>query len=339
MRDYFIRRFLLIPPTLLGVVLLVFIIVQFVPGGPMEQRMMEMQSMDSGGRGARSAGQGMALSEEQMQRLKEYYGFDKPIPIRFINWVGKAASGDLGESVKYGEPVTSIIRQRMPVSIFYGLLTLCITYSVCIPLGVMKAIRHRTFVDNSTSVLIFFGYSIPGYAMGALLILFFSIRMDWFPTGGFTSIMFDTLEPWEKVKDLFHHAVLPLSCYLISSFAVTTMLMKNQLMDNLAADYVRTAMAKGCSFRQAVLRHAMRNSLIPIATTFGQNVTLLVGGSFLIESIFDIEGFGLLGLTSILNRDYPIVIGVVFLSSGLLMLGNILSDMLVAVVDPRIRFK
>lgn len=133
--------------------------------------------------------------------------------------------------------------------------------------------------------------------------------------------------------------MLPLACYLIGSFAVTTLLMKNNLMDNLAADYMRTAVAKGVSFRQAVIRHALRNSLIPIATTFGQNITLLVSGSFLIETIFDINGFGLLGLTSIFDRDYPIVMGIIFLASLLLLLGNILSDALVALIDPRIRFK
>src|SRR5690606_36619353 len=137
---------------------------------------------------------------------------------------------------------------------------------------------------------------------------------------------------------LFYHAALPLICYLISSFALVTLLMKNHLMDNLAADYMRTATAKGLDFRHAVRRHALRNSLIPIATTFGQNITLLVGGSFLIETIFDIDGFGLLGFTAILNRDYPVVMGVVLLASLLLLIGNIISDILVALVDPRIRF-
>jgi microcin C transport system permease protein len=157
--------------------------------------------------------------------------------------------------------------------------------------------------------------------------------------GGFTSYNFDDLTLGGKIGDLLHHAVLPLACYLVGSFAVTTLLMKNHLMDNLSADYVRTALAKGVSFNQAVLKHALRNSLIPIATTFGQNITLVVSGSFLIETVFDINGFGLLGLSSIFDRDYPVVMGVIFLASLLLLLGNILSDVLVALIDPRIRFK
>jgi microcin C transport system permease protein len=247
--------------------------------------------------------------------------------------------GDLGSSYRYNEPVWDIIQSRFPVSLFYGVLTLIITYAISIPLGVLKAIKHRTAVDNVTSVIIFAGYAVPGYVLGSLLLLYFSVRLEWFPMGGFTSYDFADLGTWEKVKDLFHHAALPLACYLVGSFAVTTLLVKNNLMDNLAADYVRTAIAKGVSFPKAVTRHALRNSMIPVATTFGQNVTLLVTGSFLIETIFDINGFGLLGLTAIFDRDYPIVMGVVLLSSFLLLLGNILSDIIVALVDPRVRFQ
>jgi microcin C transport system permease protein len=339
MRDYFIRRLLLIPPTLFGITILLFAITRVVPGGPLERAIMEAQqaSMSSGVSSA--AGQNMALSEEQLQQLKEYYGFDKPVLVSYGLWVGKLLRGDLGTSYRYNEPVWDIIRSRFPISLFYGVVSLIITYAVCIPLGIVKAIKHRTFVDNATSVVIFAGYAVPGYVLGALLLLYFSVQLEWFPLGGFTSLYFDELSTWEKVKDITSHAILPLACYLVGSFAVTTLLMKNNLMDNLAADYVRTAVAKGVSFKDAVVKHALRNSLIPIATTFGQNITLLVGGSFLIETIFDINGFGLLGLTAIFDRDYPVVMGVVFLTSLLLLIGNIISDILVAFVDPRIRFK
>ncbi|MEE4298495.1 MAG: ABC transporter permease [Pseudomonadales bacterium] len=336
MRDYFLRRLLLIVPTLLGITLLVFAITRLVPGGPLERAIMEAQQA---GAGAATVGQGMALSETQLQQLREYYGFDKPWYLSYVDWLGKVASGDLGESYRYNESVWDVIRERFPISLFYGLVTLVITYLVCIPLGIVKALRHRTLFDNVTSILIFAGYAVPGYVLGALLLLFFAVEMDLFPMGGFTSYDFEELGPVEQVLDVLHHAALPLLCYLVGSFAVTTLLMKNNLMDNLAADYVRTAVAKGVPFHRAVTGHALRNSMIPIATTFGQNITLLVGGSFLIESIFDIDGFGLLGLTSIFDRDYPVVMGIVLLSSLLLLVGNILSDLLVATVDPRIRFQ
>jgi microcin C transport system permease protein len=339
MGGYFLRRLLLLPPTLIGITILVFVITRLVPGGPLERAIMEAQQASISSGVSSTAGQGMALSEDQLQQLREYYGFDKPWPVSYALWVGKVVRGDLGTSYRYNEPVWDIIRSRFPVSLFYGIVTLIITYAVSIPLGVLKAIKHRTAVDNVTSIIIFAGYAVPGYVLGSLLLLYFSVRLEWFPMGGFTSLYFDDLGTWGKIKDLFHHAALPLACYLIGSFAVTTLLVKNNLMDNLAADYVRTAIAKGVSFRRAVTGHALRNSLIPIATTFGQNVTLLVTGSFLIETIFDINGFGLLGLSAIFDRDYPIVMGVVLLSSMLLLIGNILSDIIVAFVDPRVRFQ
>ena len=340
MREYFFKRLLLIPPTLLGVTIIVFAITRLVPGGPLERAIMESQMMDASGSGfSQSAGQGMAISEAQLEQLKAYYGFDKPVIESYLIWTGKVLTGDLGSSYRYNEPVWDVIKDRFPVSIYYGLITLVLTYLVCIPLGVLKAVRHRTAVDTFSSILIFIGYAIPGYALGSLLLLYFSVRLEWLPMGGFVSFTFQDKTLLGQITDLLEHSALPLICYMVGSFALVTLLLKNHLMDNLAADYVRTAIAKGVSFRQSVLKHALRNSLIPIATTFGQNITLLVGGSFLIESIFDIDGFGLLGLTSILDRDYPVVMGVVLLSSLLLLIGNILSDILVALVDPRIRFQ
>lgn len=340
MRAYFLRRLLLIPPTLFGITIIVFLITRIVPGGPIERAIMEMQavSMSAGVTGGNFGARQQALSDEQLEQLKEYYGFDKPPLISYIHWLGNVLRGDLGTSYRYNEPVWQIIKERFPISIFYGICTLIITYLICIPLGVLKAIKHRTFVDNITSVLIFTGYAIPGYVLGALLVVFLAARMEWFPMGGFTSIYFEDLSTWGKIKDIAWHAVLPLCSYLIGSFALVTLLMKNHLMDNLAADYIRTAVAKGVPFRKAVTGHALRNSLIPIATTFGQNIVLLVGGSFLIETIFDINGFGLLGFTAILDRDYPIVMGVLLLTSILLLIGNIISDILVALIDPRVRF-
>jgi microcin C transport system permease protein len=338
-RDYFLRRLLLVVPTLLGITIIVFTVTRLVPGGPLERAIMEAQQMDaSTGFSSQAAGQGMAISEAQLQKLKEYYGFDKPVLQSYLDWLGKVLTGDLGTSYRYNEPVWDVIQDRFPVSLYYGLVTLVLTYAVCIPLGIVKAIKHRTAIDNATSILVFIGYAIPGYALGSLLLLYFSVRLEWFPMGGFISLDFQDKDLTGKTLDLLQHSVLPLTCYMVGAFALVTMLLKNHLMDNLAADYIRTAIAKGASFRQSVTRHAMRNSMIPIATTFGQNITLLVGGAPLIETIFDIDGFGLLSLTAILDRDYPVVMGVVFLSSLLLLIGNIISDFLVALVDPRIRF-
>jgi microcin C transport system permease protein len=337
MRAYFLRRLLLLPPTLIGITLIVFFITRIVPGGPLEQTLMEARMLGSG-RHASLGGQGTALSADQLEQLKQYYGFDKPWYAGYCAWLGKVLTGDLGMSYRYNEPVWDLMKERFPISLFYGVIVLIITYGVCVPLGILKAIRHNTWMDTGSSILIFIGYAVPGYVLAALLLVFFSAHMRWFPMGGFVSDDFSTYTLAGKCGDLAWHSVLPLICYLVGSFAFVTLLLKNQLLDNLAADYMRTAIAKGSPYRLAVLRHALRNSLIPLATNFGQNITLLVFGSFLIETIFDIEGFGLLGYSSIRERDYPVVMGILLLTSMLLLLGNIISDMLVALVDPRVKF-
>ena len=247
--------------------------------------------------------------------------------------------GDLGRSFRYGKPVGQVIWERLPVSTYFGFMTMLIVYAVCLPLGFYKAINHNSWFDNTTSVLIFMGYAIPGYVLGFLLILFCAVNNEWFPTTGFTSIGFDELSTGDKIKDVLHHSVLPLCAYLVGGFAFVTMLMKNHLMDNLSADYMRTALSKGVAYRDAVRRHALRNSMIPIATNLGHQVMLFVTGSFLIEKIFDINGFGLLGFNAIIDRDFPVVMGVLMLSAFLMLLGNVISDFLMAMVDPRVRFK
>ena len=262
-----------------------------------------------------------------------------PVAELFMTRYEGVLQGNFGQSTRYGEPVLSVITERLPVSTYFGLLTFLITYIVCIPLGIFKAVRHNTLSDDISSILIFVGYAVPGYALGSLLLLFFSVKLDWLPMGGLTSSRFDELSAWEQVKDLAIHTFQPLCCYLIGGFAFVTMLMKNHLMDNLASDYVRTAMAKGVSFGVAVRKHALRNSLVPLATNVGHQVTLFVTGSFLIETIFDIDGFGLLGFNSVIDRDYPVVMGVLTLSATLMLIGNVLSDALVALVDPRVRFE
>ncbi|MCX6836261.1 MAG: ABC transporter permease [Verrucomicrobia bacterium] len=418
MRDYFIRRFLLILPTLIGATLVVFFITRVTPGGPLEAALRQAAAQQ-GDRGMKDAG--ASLSEEQKEEMAAYYGFDRPFFPAYLAWLGilpkegdkqfiKFAKdkqempvtlqellpreqwkpnnayrttqakvsrdgkltaddasglkewrtreekekervqvfrpkfdgllqGNLGTSTRYNESVWDMIRERMPISIFYGLVTFIISYLVCIPLGILKAIKHRTVIDNASSILIFVGYSIPGFVLASVLVVYLAARLNWFPTGGFVSENFDSLTVGGKAWDVVHHAVLPLICYMVGSFAFMTMLVKNNLMDNLAADYVRTAVAKGAGFKRAVLVHALRNSLIPLATTLGHIVSIFVAGSTLIELIFEINGFGLLGYYSVLDRDYPLVMGILVIQVVLLMVGNILSDFFVALTDPRIRFE
>ena len=336
MTSYFLRRLLLIIPTFIGITLLVFAITRVVPGGPIE-RMMQASLQQGDQRAARTR-TGNTLDDKQLAQLQAYYGFDQPVLKSYAQWLWKVLQFDLGRSTRYHDPVWELIRERFPVSIFYGVATLLITYGVCIPLGIAKAVRHGSWFDNFSSLVVFMGYALPGYVVGIALITLLASQLDWFPLGGFVSDDFDELGTAGKIWDLLHHAMLPLIAYLAGSFALTTLMMKNALLDNLAADYVRTAVAKGQSFSGAVRHHALRNSLIPIATSFGDNLSLLIGGSFLIETIFNIDGIGLLGFEAVLERDYPVVMGILVISSLLFLLGNIVSDICVALVDPRIRF-
>jgi microcin C transport system permease protein len=343
MTAYFIRRLLLIIPTFLGITIMVFVITRFVPGGPIERiivQAQQMRSLEGGHRtGTSMDEQTQPLSEAQIAELKKYYGFDKPVLVSYGLWLGKVLKGDLGTSTRYYDPVWEMIKTRIPISLYFGILSMILVYGVCIPLGVFKAVRHKSLFDNLSSVIVFIGYAIPGWVAGVLLLILFSSHWDFFPLGGLVSDEFEDFTLVQKAGDLIRHTVLPLSAYVIGSFSIMTFLMKNTLMDNLASDYVRTAIAKGLPFRKAVFRHAFRNSLIPIATHFGNNISVILMGSFLIETVFNIDGMGLLGYESIVQRDYPVVLGILVISSLLLMIGNILSDVCVAIVDPRVQFK
>jgi microcin C transport system permease protein len=336
MKDYILRRLLLIIPTFIGITMMVFIMTRFVPGGPIERMIAQAQEA--------AAAQGynrmneVPLSADQMQELKSFYGFDKPVVISYLYWLKNVVLLDLGTSTRYYEPVWEIIKSKLPVSLFYGIMAMILTYSVCIPLGILKAVKHKTAVDNVTSIVVFVGYAIPNYVVAIMLLLVFSSWLDIFPLGGFTGNNFHELSFFGKIGDIFYHAALPLVAYMAGSFALMTFLMKNSLMEHLSSDFVRTAIAKGQNFRGAIFKHAFRNSLIPLATHFGNNISLILTGSYLIEKIFNIDGIGLLGLESVIERDYPVVMGILVISSLLFMIGNILSDICVAIVDPRVKF-
>jgi microcin C transport system permease protein len=305
------------------------------------------------------------IPTEALDEMKKFYGLDKPVPIRYLNWFWNVLHLNLGKSYVYSEPVWNVIKARFPVSIYFGLFSMILAYSVCIPLGVMKAVKHGSKFDIGSSVLVFIGYSTPGWALGAVLLVLFGGGSFWdvVPLGGFRA------ENWEgvaegirnllsneaqlryagklwndlpfvvRVLDQFHHTILPLLAWTIANFAVLTMLMKNSLMENLGQDYVRTAFAKGLPEKRVIFVHALRNSLIPIATGLGHIIGVILAGSYLIELMFNINGFGLLGFNSLVKRDYPVVLGTVVIASLLRLTGNILSDVFYALVDPRIRFK
>jgi microcin C transport system permease protein len=342
MSSYFLRRLLLVIPTFLGITLAAFIVMHFVPGGPIERQILryKMAMAQEGGAGS-MGGFSTELPPDAIEEMKRFYGFDKPVHIRYGLWLMNVLRLDLGRSYLYQDPVWDIIKSRFPISILLGLSGFVLSYLVCVPLGVFKAVKHGGTFDFGSSVLVFLGYSVPGWALGTALLVLFGggSFFDVFPLGGFRPGNWEYLGFFEKIWTQVQHMFLPVFCYMVGSFATLTILTKNSLMENLGQDYVRTAFAKGLSERRVVFVHALRNSLIPIATGLGHVFSLILAGSFLIERVFNIDGMGFLGYTSILQRDYPVALGILVVSSLLMLLGNILSDMIYVVVDPRIRFK
>ena len=252
-------------------------------------------------------------------------------------------TGNLGKSYAYLQPVTEVMRPRFKISLFFGLTSIFLSYLVCIPLGIKKALNHGSLFDFGSSVTIFIAYSIPGWALGGVLLVLFGggSFLDVFPLGGFRSPteVWDTLSPFEKIIDQIHHMVLPIIAWSITSFATLTILMKNSLLENLSQDYIRTAFAKGLKEKRVIWLHAIRNSLIPIASGIGHILGVLIAGSYFIERMFNIDGFGRMAYEAILARDYPITLGFLVMVVLIRLIGNIISDLALATVDPRIRFK
>lgn len=342
MTSYFLRRLLLIVPTFIGITMAAFVVMHFVPGGPIERQIMayKMSVAQSGGGGG--LGQfSVEISPEAVEEMKKFYGFDKPLHIRYATWLWNVLHLDLGRSYTYQDPVWDVIKSRFPVSIFLGLTGFLLSYLVCVPLGVLKAVKHGSTFDFFSSFIVFLGYSVPGWALGTALLVLFGggSFLSLFPLGGFRPDNWEYLSLGQKIVEQMRYMALPVFCYMVGEFATLTILTKNSLMENMSQDYVRTAFAKGLHKRRVIFVHALRNSLIPIATGIGHVFSLILAGSFLIEKVFNIDGMGFLGYNAILQRDYPVALGILVISSVLMLIGNIISDMIYAVVDPRIRFR
>ena len=411
-------------PTFLGSTILVFVILQIAPGGPIERAIMELQM------GGEEAGTSLSgemgssvLPESAMKELKRFYGFDKPIYQRYLIWLGLwpreikhrevlipasqsyiekrvgkrngeiwrvniqhssngklivletdnsesevwhasidsvkkngtiegvvfqkeisgILTGNLGKSYIYAKPVTEVMAPRFRISLLLGVTGMLLTYLVCIPLGIRKAISHGSAFDLVTSVIIFVAYSIPGWALGGVLLVLMGggSFLDLFPLGGIQSPkeIWDQMTLFQKIIDQIHHMILPIIAWSIGSFATLTVLMKNGLLENLSQDYIRTAFSKGLSENKVIWTHAIRNSIIPIAANIGQIIGVVIAGSYFIERVFNIEGFGKMAFEAVLQRDYPITLGFLVIVVLIRLLGNIISDFSLALADPRIRFK
>lgn len=345
MWKYILKRLMIMIPTLIGITIVVFAIVNLAPGGPVEQKLQQLRFAGAGDGGAAASasntGGASTVSAEVLEALKKQYGFDKPIHIRYLMWLKNLTKLDFGESFTYEEPVVDVIMSKFPVSLQFGIASLILSYIISVPLGIFMAVKKGQAFDKVATGLLFVMYSIPPLMLGILFIVFLAGEsfLDIFPIGGLYSDMYDEMTFFEQIGDRIHHFVLPLICYTINSYTVLTMLMKNSLLDEIKKDYVRTARAKGLAEKVVVFKHGLRNALIPIVTGIGGFLGVFFAGSIIIEQIFQLDGMGLLSYSSVLSRDYNVLMGLIFIQSLLMLFGNILSDIAYVLVDPRIDFK
>ncbi len=341
MFTYVLKRLLLMIPTLLGILLITFAVIQFVPGGPVEQYLAEAKA----GSGTAAEGGGLSyrgaqgVDPKRIEQIKALYGFDKPPHERFLQMLGRFARFDLGTSFFQNKDVAQLIIDKLPVSISLGLWTFFISYLVAVPLGVAKAVRAGSRFDALTTLLILFGYAIPGFVLGVALLVIFGGQLQWFPLRGLTSSNWDELTWGARITDYLWHITLPVTAMVLGSFATTAMLTKNSFLEEIRKQYVVTARAKGLSEGRVLWRHVFRNALIPIITGFpAAFIGSFFAGALLIETQFSLDGMGLLSYESVIRRDYPVVLGTLYLFTLIGLVTKLVSDLCYVWVDPRVKF-
>ncbi|MGY2048197.1 microcin C ABC transporter permease YejB [Methylobacterium sp. JK268] len=362
MANYILRRLLLMIPTILGIMLISFVIVQFAPGGPVERVLAQLQGQsamsrvtggggDLAGGAAPRGGGGEANSRYRgaqgldpafIKRLEQQFGFDKPAPERFAKMLWDYARFDFGKSYFRDVSVLQLIREKLPVSITLGLWMTLISYAVSIPLGIRKAVRDGTPFDVWTSGVVIVGYAIPGFLFAILLIVLFAggSFLQIFPLRGLTSEGWNTFPLWQKVTDYVWHITLPIVSMALGAFATSTLLTKNSFLDEIRKQYVLTARMKGLSERQVLYGHVFRNAMLIVVAGFpGAFISAFFAGSLLIETIFSLDGLGLLSFESIVNRDYPVVFANLYIFSLVGLVVNLISDLTYSWIDPRIDFE
>jgi len=373
MTSYIIRRLLLMFPTLIGILTITFVIIQFVPGGPIDQ-MKSLLRGHAGVLGEAGGGSGQGLKAQEMdpkylEELKRTYNLDRPVWERYLrtflwhspkdmdqpftkrffnrdNWDGFLIF-KFGNSFYRNKSVLELIKEKLPISASLGVISFFITYIICITLGIAKAVKSGSRFDTASSIIVLIGYSTPGFVLGLLLIVFFGpgdrAIAHLIPIAGLTSVGTPGYEEWsffQKLTDYLHHLVAPLICYVIGGFAVLTMLTKNAIIEEMRKQYVLTARAKGLTENMILYKHILKNSMIPLITGFPiAFLTMFFSGSLLIELIFTLDGLGLLSYQAVIQRDYPIVLGSLFIFALLALIGQLLTDISYVLIDRRISFE
>jgi len=327
MTTYIIRRLLLMIPTLLGITVMVFAVSRIAPGDPVSLSMGPGGQMDA-----------ERAADVRAARMR-LYGLDKPVHEQYLTWLGRVVRLDFGDSIKHHRPVIDLIKERLPITLTLNILAFVIVYSVSIPVGVLAAVRHRRFFDRASSVILFMLWSLPVMLVGQMMIGYLCGPDGWFPPSGLSSNYADDLPFFPWLWDRLWHLVLPVVCLSYTGFAYLTKQVRAGMLDNLRADYVRTARAKGLSNRVVILRHAFRNSIIPVITILATLLPAMLAGSVIIERIFSVPGMGLLAFEAVTTRDYNVVMAVATVGGVLNLVGLLLGDIAYAIADPRISFE
>jgi len=333
MITYILKRVLLFIPTLLAITIVTFAISRLAPGDPAMTKLGGMGGDQLADRG---------VTEELVKKIRQQWNLDKPIPVQYWLWLKGLLTLDLGKSFKDNAPVTDKIMERLPITLLMSVISVFLAYLIAVPIGIYSATHPGSIPDRIMSTTLFGLYSLPNFWIGTLAIIFFAqpdYGMNWFPSFGLYSNDFNESWPfWMKAQDLLWHLMLPMIIYTYTSFAFISRQMRGAMLEVVRQDYIRTARAKGLSERVVILKHALRNSLIPIITLLAGILPSLIGGSIIVETIFSIPGLGQLAFQALLERDYPIIMGELTIAAFLTMLGVLLSDILYSVVDPRIAF-
>jgi peptide/nickel transport system permease protein len=330
MRRYFVRRLLLIVPTLFGISVISFLIIHLAPGDPASLKFEEEQ---------RSGNQ--LLAEKIINETRAIYGLDQPLPTQYVRWLKRILTLDFGESLRDHRRVIDKLKERIPVSVKLSGISIVLAYLLAIPLGIFAATHRHTFGERLTTVLVFALYSLPNFWLATMAIVYLGGGDFWnvFPVYGLHSPGAENWSWWQQMSDEFRHLVLPITCMTYYTLAVLSRYMRTGMLETIRQDFIRTARAKGLSESAVLYRHAVRNSLIPIVTLMADVLPALIGGSIVIETIFSIPGMGLLSYEAVFNRDYPVLMGIFTISAFLTLLGILISDFLYTLVDPRIAYE
>ncbi len=338
MFKYFAKRLALIIPTLIGITGICFLITATAPGGPIEQKLAQLRFAGAGGGSEGDFSGQYGVSQEAVEALKKQYGFDKPLLTQYAIWLKNAITLDFGESFSYEMPAVDLILEKIPISLQFGVASFLLTYLVCIILGVSMAVRKGSAFDFNSSVILIVLYSMPPLMLGILLKVFIAGRWDWLPIGDLYSDMYFEKGFWGRILDRLHHFILPMICYMAGAFTILTKFMKNNLLEEINKDYIKTARAKGLAEKTVIYKHALRNALVPLATGIGSIFGIFLSGALIIEKIFNIDGVGLLTFNAALSRDYNVLMAIIFIQSLIFIAGRIVSDLAYILIDPRIDF-